>query len=235
MDNKNISILIVEDEIFASKYLSGILKNLGYKNIFEVTNAKDALKIVQNNTIDLTFMDININGPIDGIRCANILNEEYFIPIIFTTAYGDSLTIKEASNTNLFSYLVKPFEPYDVEAALSVGLKIINLHKTHNNEIILENTTHLIDLGDNQIYNLSSKTFFINEKPIELTKKELELLDFFCNNLNQNISYETLKIQVWQKQNISNSTIRDSISRLKRKAQNLNLKNIVNVGYILSN
>ena len=59
-----------------------------------------------------------------------------------------------------------------------------------------------------------------------LTKKELEVLDILCKNINKNISYEYLK-------DISNSTVRDIVSRLKKKLDDINIENIYNFGYVL--
>lgn len=231
MKHINLSILIVEDEIFGVKYLSGILKKLGIETLFEANNANKALEIANNKHIDIAFMDININGSIDGIKCANLLNDKYFIPIIYTTAYADSNTIKEASDSNLFSYLVKPFEPHDVEAALQVTLKLMQTNKIGNTQN--DKDDEIINLGNEQVYNLKTKIFSIKNKSITLTKKEMELIEFFCNNVNQSISYEILKENVWNNLEISNSTIRDTISRLKKKAPNILLENIINFGYIL--
>ena len=49
-----------------------------------------------------------------------------------------------------------------------------------------------------------------------LQKKELEVLDILCKNINKNISYEYLKDIVWINKDISDSTVRDVVSRLKR-------------------
>ncbi len=226
-----MNILIVEDEIVSSYYLIDILESLGHKDIYDCTNMKDALNIIKKHKIDLVFMDINIKGNTDGIKCAKILNKEYTLPIIFTTAYTDSSTVLEASETNIYGYLIKPFEKVDVKISLMLATKKI---KDNKPEIIQKSNT-IINLGNEQRYNLTNKTFTINNKIIDLTKKELDLLDIFCKNINHNISYDTLKDKVWENPNISNSTIRDTISRLKKKTPNLNIKNIVNYGYILKN
>ena len=110
MKKNELNILIVEDEIIASQYLLNILESLGFINIFEASSFEEALEIVKSNKVHLSFMDINISGSIDGINSARLLNKEYFLPIIFTTAYGDSQTINEATDTNIFAYLIKPFE-----------------------------------------------------------------------------------------------------------------------------
>ena len=66
-----------------------------------------------------------------------------------------------------------------------------------------------------------------------LTKKELEVLDILCKNINKHISYEYLKDIVWINKNISDSTVRDVVSRLKKKLDNINIENISNFGYVL--
>lgn len=231
--NLNLTILVVEDDIFATKYLIGILKKLGFTTVLKSDNAADALEIVKSHTIDLVFMDININGAIDGIRCANILNEQYFLPIIFTTAYSDSLTIKEASKTNIFSYITKPFEPHDVEASIHIVLNRLKFFQKNTIQCEEPSSKTIVNLGNDQTYNKDTKIFLVQNIAIDLTKKEIEILDFLCNNLNQYISYDIFKEKVWQNTTISNSTIRDSISRLKKKLPNLNLSNIVNIGYVL--
>ena len=229
----NYNILIVEDEIFSSQYLINILKKLNYKNIFEATNHDEALDIIQSNHIDLIFMDINIDGVIDGITSAHILNEKYFLPIIYTSAYGDSSTISDASDTNIFGYLVKPFEVSDVEAALRVAFKLIKKHNPIHNPTKLENKYTVIELADNQTYDTEKRTYFIEGIPVILTKNEISILDIFAHNINRNITYEELNESIWNNTEVSLSTIRDAISRFRKKAPLINIKNIVGYGYIL--
>ena len=64
-------------------------------------------------------------------------------------------------------------------------------------------------------------------------KKELEVLDILCKNINKNISYEYLKDIVWINKNISDSTVQNVVSRLKKKLDDINIENISNFGYVL--
>ena len=66
-----------------------------------------------------------------------------------------------------------------------------------------------------------------------LTKKELEVLDILCKNINKNIFYEYLKDIVWINKNISDSTVQNVVSRLKKKLDDINIENISNFGYVL--
>jgi len=229
MEKKNINILIVEDEIIASEYLVNILESLSFNNVFEAVSIEKAKSIIKHNSIDLVFMDINIDGSIDGIQGASILNAYYNLPIIFTTAYGDSNTISEAYETNIYGYLIKPFKENNVEATLSVAIKQVFRDKQQ----LLDYDMNTIKLGKNEKFDKVNKTFYINNIPVHLTKNELNLLNTFCVNIDNNISYTTLKEYVWNNKDISDSNIRDTVSRLKRKAPNLLLENIVNFGYIL--
>ena len=54
-----------------------------------------------------------------------------------------------------------------------------------------------------------------------------------CKNINKNISYEYLKDIVWINKDISDSTVRDVVSRLKKKLDDINIENISNFGYVL--
>ncbi len=236
MKIKDYSILIVEDEFIASEYLYQILDSFGIETIFKAKNSNEALEVVKNNHIDLVFMDINIQGGIDGIKCSFLLNQEYFIPVIFATAYSDTRTINEAKDENIFGYLIKPFQISDVEATLSVAISNINrIKKLKEQKEDEEIDIKKIDLSEKYIYYFDSKTLTFNNCVVALTKKELEVLDILCKNINKNISYEYLKDIVWINKDISDSTVRDVVSRLKKKLDDINIENISNFGYILKN
>ena len=234
MKIKDYTILIVEDEFIATEYLSQILHSFDIDIIFKASNSEEALDIVKNNHIDLVFMDINIQGAIDGIRCASLLNNEYFLPIIFTTAYADTNTINEANEENIFGYLVKPFQASNVEATLNVAISNLKrLEKLTNLNSHTKDLNKSLDLANGYIYSLETKTLSLKNTPINLTKKELEVFDILCRNINNNISYAYIKELVWSDKDITDSTIRDVISRIKKKIPHIDIENISNYGYIL--
>ena len=234
MKIKDYTILIVEDEFIATEYLSQILHSFDIDIIFKASSSDEALDIVKNNHIDLVFMDINIQGAIDGIRCASLLNNEYFLPIIFTTAYADTNTINEANEENIFGYLVKPFQASNVEATLNVAISNLKrLEKLTNLNSPIKNLNESLDLANGYIYSLETKTLSLKNTPINLTKKELEVFDILCRNINNNISYAYIKELVWSDKDITDSTIRDVISRIKKKIPHIDIENISNYGYIL--
>jgi len=220
---KSQKILIVEDDIFAQEFLYRTLQKLGFSTIVKVDNATDAINYCKTNTIDLSFMDINIVGGMDGIQCARELSFSHNIPIVFTTAYSDPKTIDEASDTNLFGYLVKPF----TEQEILITLKVIQ------KQIFLKNKiSNKTSLGEHSFYDFYKKTLYINYQKITLTKNETTLVETLIKHKSIPIFYDQLRINVWKKE-ISDSGIRDAFARLRKKVPTLPISNHFGSGYSL--
>lgn len=228
--SRKYNILIVEDEFVNAHFTSQTITKLGHNVIGIAVSAEEAFEYARNNKLDLVFMDINIEGSIDGIICARMLNKIDTIPIIYMTAYGDSSTIEEASSTNVYGYLIKPFDEKDIEATLNVAVKILDsLHPSSK-----QNTSPtFVEFKNNYLYNLKTKTFTIDDVVLSLTNKESQTLHLLCLNINQNVSYDLLQEHVWKEKIVANSTIRDTILRLRKKIPFLHIDNIVGVGYSL--
>lgn len=227
MGNLAHNILIVEDEFINSEFLKHALMQNGFINIHVSTNAEDAVRITANKRIDFVFMDININGSIDGIMCAKMINQKYDIPIVYTTAYCDSNTISEASDTNLYGYLIKPFNVKDIEAICKIVIKLgTKAEKPEINEDI-------VSITQNSTFDLERKTFTENNIVVKLSKNERLLLEILSKHINQCVSYDLIKDFVWKNKSIADSTMRDTISRLRRKALSLDIQSHSGVGYCL--
>lgn len=228
MDNKlSFNILIVEDEEIGAFYLKEVIYNLGFENIHCESNYEDARKTVLEKKIDLAFMDINIKGSVDGIFAAHKLNELYEIPIIFTTAYSDTNIIADASDANIYGYMIKPFDEKDIEASLKVALKRINNSNKNNLK------DNILYLQNNYSYDLEKKLLYLKNKEVKLTKKETLIIHTLCSNINQVVSLQNLKNSVWKDKEIASSTIRDSILRLRKKTALLNITTLSGLGYTL--
>lgn len=223
------NILIVEDEWINAEFISQLLLSLSQNVVSVVHNAKDALKVIESETLDFIFMDINIDGPIDGVQLAQDIKEIYPIPIIFMTAFGDSQTISEASDTNIYGFIIKPFNAQDVEAALHVAIQRSSVQEEEKTALIKST----MQLGYNYVYDPEKALLTYNNSHIALTKKESKLLEILCLNHNSLVSTDAIYAYVWEEKTITDSTIRDTIVRLRKKIIPLELKNVVGMGYIL--
>lgn len=229
MPNKTYNILVVEDEWINANFICQILETLSHNVVDTVSCAKEALQSVKNQEIDFILMDINIDGAIDGITLAHAINLEKKIPIIYMSAFGNSSTIEEASHTNMYGFLIKPFGEQEVEAVLNSAIARVLSEK----EADTPKEKSLLELGSDYLYDLEKNSLLLNDKTILLSKNESKLLYLFCLNLGEALSHERIKLEIWGEKEISESTIRDTIVRLRKKIDPLKLENIPKVGYIL--
>jgi len=102
------NILYIEDEADLLKHTTAVLEDFA-KNIFAVQTCDEALKILNNNSIDVIISDIllkNENG-IEFLRhLKNDLNID--IPAILTTAHTDTEHLLDAIKLKVENYIIKP-------------------------------------------------------------------------------------------------------------------------------
>ena len=115
-------ILIVEDDPMISESLSDIVQVLGHEVVGIADNAVRAIELCSETEPQIALLDIQIGGDVDGVDLAEMINDEFDIPFIFTTAFADNNTISRARERGPFGYLVKPYGVKDLNAAMEVAM-----------------------------------------------------------------------------------------------------------------
>lgn len=115
-------ILIVEDEFAVAMELEDHLETLGYTVVDHVMTGAEAVDCTDEADLDLVLMDIHLDGPMDGVEAADRIQSSHLIPIVFVTAYSDDETLRRATETTPYGYIVKPFDEREVYAAVEVAL-----------------------------------------------------------------------------------------------------------------
>lgn len=218
-----MNILIVEDEFLTSKFIQETLYSLGFLSVFITDNAIDVNIMLQEKNIDLIFMDINIKGPKDGLYLAIEISKKYNTKIVFITSYQDTNTIQEASLSTPLGYLIKPIIKADIESIMMISKNFFNYYQ--------KSTFINIDIYK---YDKINNLLYEDEKLITLSKLENKAIEIFIKYLNLPISNEILISYLWQEEK-NNSSLRELISRLRKKVPNLKIINHSNIGYILKN
>src|SRR5690242_15926565 len=114
-------ILIVEDDETVALDIRLSLEKRGYGVTGIASSREDALKIAFENKPDLVVMDIQLSGSEDGITVSQTLRQELNIPVVFLTGRTDLEMLERAALTEPFGYLVKPFRPDDLDAAIKIA------------------------------------------------------------------------------------------------------------------
>ena len=115
--------MIVENEIMTARYLQKSLEKLGYVVTSIMSSGEQAIqKIEDENHADLVLMDISLQGKIDGIESARIINTRFDLPVIYLTSYVENSVFEKAKSTNPYGYLTKPFKKDELQKVIEIGL-----------------------------------------------------------------------------------------------------------------
>ncbi len=112
-------ILIVEDEIIIAEDLRLTIQNFGHEVIAIVSSGEEAVAFANKLMPDIIFMDINLDGELNGIDAAIKIRENHSIPIIFCSAYIDRVTQRETSLIKPGIFISKPVEESKIQIALN--------------------------------------------------------------------------------------------------------------------
>ncbi|MCX6182952.1 MAG: response regulator [Bacteroidetes bacterium] len=118
----NIRVLVVEDENIVAKDIQMSLEKMGYNVIGTASSGEKALEILKENQPSIILMDIMLKGKMSGIDTAEIVKNEYDLPIIFLTAYADESTLSKAKITEPYGYILKPFKEIDLHTSIEMAL-----------------------------------------------------------------------------------------------------------------
>ena len=124
--HKNTLILIVEDDVYMQLILKEFLSNVYETEI--CVNGMDALASIQNGNIpDLIISDLN-TAKISGLELISQLQASDFfksIPVIIVSGEDSSEKRIQCLNSGAEDYIVKPFNPAELEARTRVVLRRI--------------------------------------------------------------------------------------------------------------
>ena len=122
-------IQIVEDEFIIAGEIRRILENSGNIVTSIVNSGEAAVEKAQADAPDIILMDINLQGRMDGIEAAQIIHNQFDIPIIFVTAYTDNEKIERAKQAMPLGYILKPFRDQDIKVAVEMALYVAAANK----------------------------------------------------------------------------------------------------------
>lgn len=193
MNSKKVKILIVEDEILLSEQMALFLsKNYDITGIAE--SGEKALSMIEQNQPDLVLMDIELEGKLDGIETAEIIQQKLFIPIIYLTKlYGDK-TLNRVKKTMPAAYLSKPFKNHDLKYAIENAIYSRQLHpdKKADKEEPLTVSYHVSVFKNRLFYKKSTGEFY------RMFVDDIYYIEFVDRKCNMITKYgtETLNISL---------------------------------------
>lgn len=231
MANKEIRILLVEDEPSLIFTLRDTLESEGYEVIVS-EDGEQAVGLAQEHKPDIMILDIMLPGKNGYEICQEIRSLKFTFPIIMLTAKDQELDKVKGLDIGADDYITKPFGVKELLARIQARLRRAGTYSSSNNIEVLQLGTTKIDL-------LESKAIFADGKTNELTAREIELIRYLLQASGEPVSRDELLEKVWRYEYSTNTrTVDVHISKLRAKIESQpdeprHLITLHGVGYLL--
>lgn len=208
-------VLVVEDEKNIAMTLAYNLMKAGYAYDLAF-DGEDGLKKALSGNFDLILLDLML-PKMDGFEVCRRIRERLATPIIIATARVEEVDKIMGLDIGADDYVTKPFSINELLARIKANIRrssrelISSQNDTENGGIVIRGLSI-----DTVRYEVTR-----DGEPIELTKKEYELLVFMAKNQGNVYSREQLLSEVWGYDGFygDTSSVDVTVSRLRAKLE----------------
>ena len=178
------NILLVEDDEKISKLVKELLEEDSY-HVTQSFDGDDGYSKIIEKKYDLILLDIML-PKLNGYKvCRQVRSAGITTPILMLTAKSGEYDLEEGLDTGANDYLKKPFSSIELKARIRALLRD---NKFENNEVTSNDLT----------VNLDARKVTINDKNLEVSDKEFELLFYLIKNKNIVVSKTEILEDVWE-------------------------------------
>ena len=223
MENKEYRILVVDDEPDICEILQFNLENEGYE-VDVAYSAEEAMK-KELTQYHLLLLDVMM-GEISGFKMASLVRENSKtkdLPIIFLTAKTTENDTLTGFTLGADDYISKPFSIKQVIARIKAVLRrSLQKEKDEEETLVFESLE----------VNLQQKKTKVENKEVDLTKKEFEILVLLLGHSGQVFSREDILKRVWEDEvYVLDRTVDVNITRLRKKIEPYSKNIVTRLGY----
>ena len=199
------SILIVEDEFSIRNALTSFLAGAGHA-VEALASGMEGVQRAVKGELDVVVLDLGLPD-VDGSEVLKMIRAVSSVPIIVATARDDEEEIVRILKDGADDYVVKPFSGAQLQARIEAILR-----RTGS-----EATPGPITIGD-LVIDVERRTVALEGEPVDLTRKEFDLLAFLAGQAGVVASKREILAEVWrQPYGGADKTVDVHLSVLRRK------------------
>lgn len=211
MNNK---ILILDDEDPIRQFMKINLDYQGYQTV-EASSGEEALKVFEEEKPAVAILDIMLPG-ISGYEvCEKIRDMSPMTGIIMVSAKSQDIDKILGLEKGADDYIIKPFNPQELILRVKSLMRRVNLNPSN------QANTETKSLRDGPFtLDIYSKTFFKDDKEIDVTPTEFTILEYFIKNKGKAMTRDEIMKETWG-ENYSNDTkiVDVNIRRIRAKIE----------------
>lgn len=212
MSEKPKKVVIVEDEPSLIFTLEDTLESEGY-DVTTVSDGNNAVDTVKEVDPDLMLLDLMLPNVSGYDICKEIRELKYTFSIIMLTARDQEIDKVAGLNIGADDYITKPFGVKELLARIKARLRRASSYsKTGPVEIL--------KLGDVKIDLCEAVVEKPDHDTIDLSTREVEIIQYLLSKANQPVSRDDLLEQVWRYEYSTNTrTVDVHVSKLRAKIE----------------
>lgn len=197
------TILMIEDNLDIMKINSMALKNKYH--ILEATTLEDGKQLLFKENPDLLILDIMLPDG-NGLDFCQEVRKTTDIPILMVTALGEDKDVVAGLTLGCDDYIGKP---YDLEVLVARVEALLRRSRSNSGG-------EKIQLGPLSISTIPHVAR-LNGDELNLTPRELSILEILLSNKERYISSKELYRQVWGTDSFATKSIKQHIYMLRKK------------------
>jgi len=180
-------VLVVDDEPPVLELVTAYLEREGYQ-VYTARDGLAGLKAARSFKPDILVLDVLLPG-MDGIELLSRLRRESNVYVIMLTAKSDETDKIVGLSIGADDYVTKPFSPRELVARIKAALRRLRSGDNSAESAILAFRHLRIDSGRRRAW--------VDDKPIELTAIEFDLLKALAEHHGLVLGREQLLEKVW--------------------------------------
>ena len=189
------TILVVDDEKMIRNLLNINLTKEGY-NVIEAVDGMEAVELATEKKPDLILLDVMI-PKLDGLSVCKRIKNTMNVPILIVTAKDSEVDKILGLELGADDYVTKPFSIRELIARIKANLRKVEVSSTsEQNSSDGTKRDNIIKVG---VLTLDLDRFevMVEDKRVDLTLREYEVLKFLASEPGQVVSREVLLEKVW--------------------------------------
>jgi DNA-binding response OmpR family regulator len=181
-------ILLIEDDPGITMALTDLLNAENYR-VETAADGLTGLARARDGSFDMIILDVMLPGKNGFDVCRDLRQQSIATPILMLTARGQVIDKVLGLKLGADDYLCKPFEPLELLARLEA---LLRRSRTSSAAEPLDT----FSFGSVTV-NFRSTEVFKNDKPVDLSAREFQLLRYFIAQRSATLSREELLREVW--------------------------------------
>lgn len=227
---KNYRVLIVEDERRIARFLQMELEHEGMNTAIEDNGRRAYERIMQEN-YDLILLDVMLPD-MDGFTICRKVRELSQVPIIMLTAKDDIDDKVQGLDIGADDYITKPFATPELLARMRVVLR-----RQESQREAREAQEEILSVKNLTMYPARHEVK-VDAVPVELTKKEYDLLEYLLRNKRTVLTRDQILSNVWDYDYMGDTNVVDVYIRYLRQKlddrfQEKYIHTMRGVGYVI--